>query len=78
MQRQPAAEELGEQRRGDEKHRRLLDERLAGERRHQPVAALEDVIDQPEGIGFIRLPGVVADEAEPNPCGKQGEEPFFA
>ncbi len=72
VQRQESAEDLGEERGGDEEKGRLLHERLAAERRDHPVAALEDVEDQAEGVGLVGLPGVVADEAEEHPAGEHG------
>ena len=43
VQRKKSGEEPGEKSRRDEKERRLLHERLAGKRRHDPVARVQDV-----------------------------------
>ena len=71
MQRKRPADELAENRRGPEEERRLLDERLARERRHHPVAGFEDVMDEAERVGLVGLPRIVSDEAEQDPRGEQ-------
>src|SRR5438874_8316408 len=65
------AEGMREERGGPEKKRRFLDERLAGERRHQPVVRLEDLVDEAEAVGLIGLPRIVAEEARQDPRGDE-------
>ena len=58
---------LREQRSGDEKERRLFHERLAGERRNDPVAGSEDVVHEAEGVRLVGLPEIAAKEARREP-----------
>src|SRR5205823_7136655 len=51
--------------------RRILDERHAPARRHQPVAVIEDVLDETEGVRLVGLPRIVADEPERGPRREQ-------
>ncbi len=45
------------------KKRRFVEKGLACEARHDPRAALQDFVHHAEGVGLVRLPRVVADEA---------------
>ena len=73
VQRQQVTHGIGEKRRAPVEKRRLLDEGLARERRHQPVAVLEDVIDEAEGVRLVGLPRIVAHQPERNPRREQGD-----
>jgi hypothetical protein len=44
-----------------------LQEGLACEHRHHPIMAFQQVVGDPEGLGFIRLPRVVACQARQHP-----------
>ena len=74
VHREHRTECLGEERRGDEKQRWLLHERLAGERWNDPVAGLQDVVDEAEGIRLVRLPRLPAEEARGEPHGDEERE----
>src|SRR5256885_15386028 len=47
-------------------------------RRHEPVAALEDVVDEAEAVGLVRLPWIVAEQAEEDPRREQRVDPRVA
>ena len=55
----------------DVDRRRLFDERFAREGSYDPVARPQMVEDDPEGVRLVRLPRIVADKPEQNPCGRQ-------
>ena len=74
MQRQHGPKHLCEERGADEEERRLLHERLAGKRRNDPVAGLQDVVDEAEGIRLVRLPRLPAEEARGEPHGDEERE----
>ena len=59
----------------DVEQRRLLDERLTGQRWHDQVAALKKIQHDAEVMRFVRLPGIVTDQAEQHPSGHERDEP---
>src|SRR5258708_36062814 len=67
VQRHEPAEWVGKKRGGPEEKRWLLDEWLARERRHEPVARLADVVDEAERIRLGGLPRIVAEQARKEP-----------
>jgi hypothetical protein len=71
VQRQGEREQLRECGRSEVEQRRLLEERLAGERRHHPRAASQQVVDHAEGVGLVGLPRIVADEPRQDPGGAE-------
>src|SRR5207245_5567001 len=71
VQREKTAEEPGEESRRDEKERRLLHERLAGERRHDPVARVQDGEDQAEAVRLVGRPPVPSEESRGEPDGER-------
>ena len=74
MQRQQVLERVREERGSPVEKRRLFDERLAREGRHEPVAGVEDVIDETKGVGLVRFPRIVAEEAGEQPRREQRAE----
>ena len=44
------------------------------ERGHDPVAGLQDVIDQTEAVGLVGLPGIAADQARKDPQRAQHDD----
>ncbi len=78
MQRQDRCKCLGEQGGSPVIQRRFVQIGFARECRHDPVVALDDVIDQSEAVGFVRLPRIVPDESGEHPrCTQQKQETRF-
>jgi hypothetical protein len=63
VQRQDEREDLRERGGGKVEERRLLEERLPGERGHHPGAAAQQLEDDAKGVCLVRLPRVAPDEA---------------
>ena len=79
MQRHEGAEETGKERARQVEKRRLFHERLARERRHDPVAALQDVMNEAEAVGLVRLPRIATEKPGGEPHGdEQGERGALA
>ncbi len=79
MQRQQRFGQRCAKRRDQIEQRRLVEERLAGQRRHQPVTALEEVVDDAEGIGLVWFPWLVPDKTGDDPRrGEQQEQQVLA
>ena len=74
MQRQPGGEQLGEPCRNHVIQRRLVHIRRVRDSRHQPIAALQDVVHQPEAMRIFRLPRIVADQPGKHPHRAQQSE----
>ena len=67
MQGKYRREQLGGQSRAQVDQWRLVEKRFTGQHWHDPIAILQQMIDDAEGVGFIRFPGVVPDQSQENP-----------
>ena len=67
MQREPRSEKLRAEGCAQIIERRVFKARQTCDKRHKPVAALEQMLYRTNGLAFIGFPGVVPDQADGQP-----------